>query len=176
MHKNFFEYLPTLKPFISGNHRPRLRSVGVAMRRRVNMIPFAVKIADSEVDPQLADKLKAEWPGVLQWMVAGCLEWQEIGLKPPEAVTQATDAYFAGEDGYSDWIADRCEVTAGFWSRSSDLFASWRDWAEKAGQPAGDSKRFREEMERLGFPLKHTRTGNCFVGLCIRQDPPEREW
>jgi putative DNA primase/helicase len=175
MHKNFFEYLPTFKPFISGNHRPRLRSVGVAMRRRVNMIPFAVKIADSEVDPQLADKLKAEWPGILQWMVAGCIEWQEIRLKPPEAVTQATDAYFAGEDGYSDWIADRCEVTAGFWSRSSDLFASWKDWAEKAGQHAGDSKRFREEMERLGHPLKHTKTGNFYVGLCIRQDPPERD-
>jgi putative DNA primase/helicase len=175
MHQDFFEYLPTFKPVISGNHRPRLRSVGVAMRRRVNMIPFAVKIADSEVDPQLAEKLKAEWPGILQWMIDGCLQWQEIGLKPPEAVTRATDAYFAGEDGYSDWIADRCDTLPTASASSSQLFASWRDYAEKAGQHAGDSKRFREEMERLGFPLKHTRTGNCFVGLCIRQDPPERD-
>ena len=64
---------------------------------------------------------------------------------------------------------------AGFWSRSSELFASWRDYAEKAGLHAGDTKRFREEMERLGFPLKHTKTGNCYVGLCIRQDPLEFE-
>ena len=174
MHKDFFEYRPTFKLAISGNHRPRLRSVGVAMRRRVNMIPFAVKIADSEVDPQLADKLKAQWSDVLQWMIDGCLEWQKIGLKPPEAVTQATDAYFAGEDGYADWIADRCEQDAGFWSRSSDLFASWRDWAEKAGQQAGDTKRFREEMERLGYPHRHIKAGNFYAGLCVRQDPPER--
>ena len=40
MHKDFFEYLPQFKPVISGNHKPRLRSVGTAMRRRLNMIPF----------------------------------------------------------------------------------------------------------------------------------------
>ena len=176
MHKDFFEYLPTFKPLISGNHKPRLRSVGVAMRRRVNMIPFTVTIPARRARPRLADKLKAEWPGILQWMIDGCLDWQESGLAPPEAVTKATDAYFAGEDGYADWIADRAEVIAGFWSRSPDLFASWRDCAEKAGLHAGDTKRFREEMERLGFPLKHTKTGNCYVGLRIRQDdPPEGE-
>ena len=130
-------------------------------------------IPDDERDPQLAEKLKDEWPGILQWMIDGCLDWQERGLEPPEAVTTATDAYFAGEDGYADWIADRCEIVAGFWSRSSELFASWRDYAEKAGLHAGDTKRFREEMERLGFPLKHTKIGNCYVGLRIRQDPPE---
>ena len=51
MHKDYFEYLPQFKPVISGNHKPRLRSVGVAMRRRVNMIPFAVTIPKAERDP-----------------------------------------------------------------------------------------------------------------------------
>ena len=74
MHKDFFEYLPQFKPVISGNHRPRLRSVGIAMRRRVNIIPFLETIPDHRRDPNLADKLKDEWPGVLQWMVEGSLE------------------------------------------------------------------------------------------------------
>jgi len=174
MNKDFFEYLPTFKPVISGNHKPRLRSVGVAMRRRVNLIPFLVTIPPDDRDPKLAGKLKDEWPGILQWMVDGCLDWLERGLDPPEAVTTATDNYFAGEDGYADWIADRCEIIAGFWSPSSDLFASWRDYAEKAGLHAGDTKRFREEMERLGFPLKRTKIRNCYVGLRI-QDPPESD-
>jgi putative DNA primase/helicase len=155
MHKDFFEYLPQFKPFISGNHKPRLRSVGLAMRRRVNLIPFLVAIPEAERDPQLAARLKDEWAGILAWAVDGCLDWQEHGLAPPEAVTRATDAYFAGEDGYSDWIADDCEMIAGLMSRSPDLFASWRAWAEKAGQHAGDNKRFREEMERLGFTQAH---------------------
>jgi P4 family phage/plasmid primase-like protien len=172
MHKDFFEYTPQFKPIISGNHKPRLRSVGKAMRRRVNMVPFLVVIPEDERDNQLLAKLKGEWRGILQWMIEGCLDWQERGLAPPEAVTAATDAYFAGEDGYADWIADRCEIVCGHWGRSSALFASWKDWAEKAGQHAGDTKRFREEMERLGYPLKRDKTGNFYVGLCIRQDHP----
>jgi putative DNA primase/helicase len=173
MHKDFFEYLPQFKAVISGNHRPRLRSVGLAMRRRVNIIPFLETIPDHRRDPNLADKLKAEWPGVLKWMVEGCLEWQEHGLAQPEAVINATDAYFASEDGYSGWISERCDVIPGMWSRSSSLFASWRDWAGKAGLSPGDTRRFREEMERLGFQHRHNMTGNFFVGLCIRQEPPE---
>jgi putative DNA primase/helicase len=173
MHKDYFEYLPQFKPHISGNHKPRLRSVGKAMRRRINMIPFMVIIPEDERDDHFADKLKPEWPGILQFMIDGCLDWQERGLAPPEAVTKATDAYFAGEDGYADWVADRCEVIAGFWAKSSDLFGSWRDWAEKAGQQAGDNKRFREEMERLGFQHRHIMKGNFYVGLRIRQDRPD---
>jgi putative DNA primase/helicase len=173
MHKDFFEYLPQFKPVISGNHKPRLRSVGFAMRRRVNMIPFQVTIPPDERDPALVEKLKAEWPGILQWMIDGCLDWQEGGLAPPEAVMTATDAYFAGEDGYSNWIADCCEIIVGFWSPSSELFAGWRGYAEKAGLQVGDTKRFREEMERLGFPLKRTKIQNGYVGLRVRQDASE---
>jgi putative DNA primase/helicase len=173
MRQDFFEFTPQFKPFISGNHRPRLRSVGLAMRRRVNMIPFLVAIPEDERDPELTVKLKMEWRGILAWAIDGCLDWRKRGLAPPEAVAKATDAYFASEDGYKDWIADRCEIVAGFWSSSSQLFASWRHWAEKAGQPPGDNKRFREEMERLGFAHKHNMKGNFFVGLRIRQDPPE---
>jgi putative DNA primase/helicase len=173
MHKDQFEYAPQFKPWISGNHRPRLRSVGKAMRRRVRMVPFNVTIADDERDREFAAKLKPEWPGILQLMINGCLEWQKSGLAPPAAVEKATDAYFAAEDGYADWIADRCETSGGFAERSTKLFGSWRDWADKAGQRAGDNKQFREEMERLGYPLKHTMKGNIFIGLRIRQDPPE---
>jgi putative DNA primase/helicase len=92
MHKDFFEYLPQFKPVISGNHKPRLRSVGTAMRRRLHLNPFIVTIPVDERDTQLVERLKAEWPGILQWMIDGCLDWQEMGLAPPEAVIEATDA------------------------------------------------------------------------------------
>ena len=174
MHQNFFEYQPVFKPFLSGNHTPRLRSVGLAMRRRVNLIPFTVTIPEDERDPQLAEKLKAEWPGVLAWMIDGCLDWQERGLAPPEAVTNATDAYFAGEDSYANWIADCCDAIPGFVTPSTVLFVSWKAWAEKAGQTVGNSSQFREEMERLGVVHKHGRNGNYYRGLSIRQDPPDR--
>jgi putative DNA primase/helicase len=56
----------------------------------------------------LAEKLKAEWPGILQWMVEGCIDWQRRGLDPPEAVTAATAAYLEAEDAMAAWIEDCC--------------------------------------------------------------------
>ena len=68
---------PQFKLWVAGNHKPGLRSVNEAIRRRVNLIPFTVTIPPEERDRQLGDKLKAEWPGILQWMIDGCLQWQQ---------------------------------------------------------------------------------------------------
>jgi P4 family phage/plasmid primase-like protien len=91
MRQDFFEYIPQFKLLIAGNHKPGLRSVDEAIRRRFNLIPFAVTIPKQ--DRQFGEKLKAEWPGILAWMIQGCLDWQQRGLNPPDAVTAATDAY-----------------------------------------------------------------------------------
>jgi putative DNA primase/helicase len=169
MHKDFFEYLPAFKPVISGNHKPSLRSVGVAMRRRVNMIPFTVTIPQTERDPQLAEKLKAEWPGILQWMIVGCLDWQRRGLEPPDAVTKATDAYFRDQDSLSFWLEECCQRAPNDWTGTTALFSSWKAWAEKAGVRHGDLASFGEALAADGFVWKHKKTGNGYDGLRIRQ-------
>ena len=76
MRQDFFEYTPQFKLIIAGNHKPGLRSVDEAIRRRFNLIPFTVTIPPDERDQQIGDKLKAEWPGILAWMIAGCADWQ----------------------------------------------------------------------------------------------------
>src|SRR6516162_2295210 len=100
MRQDFFEYVPQFKLLISGNHRPGLRSVDEAIRRRLNNINCAVTISKDERDPYLAEKLKKEWSGILQWMVDGCIEWQRDRLKPPEAVVAATNDYLEAEDAF----------------------------------------------------------------------------
>jgi putative DNA primase/helicase len=63
MRQDFFEYNPQFKLFITGNHKPSLRSVDEAIRRRFHLIPFTVTIPPEQRDPDLAEKLKTEWPG-----------------------------------------------------------------------------------------------------------------
>ena len=92
MRQDFFTYQPTFKLIVAGNHRPSLRNVDEAIRRRFNLIPFTQTIPPEERDPNLAEKLKEEWPGILAWAIEGCLEWQRIGLAPPSAVVEATES------------------------------------------------------------------------------------
>lgn len=89
MRQDFFTYLPSFKLVIAGNHRPSLSGVDAAIRRRFHLVPFTVTIANPDKD--LIDKLRAEWPAILVWMIEGCLAWQREGLNPPAAVRDATE-------------------------------------------------------------------------------------
>ena len=66
MRQDFFEYTPQFKLLIVGNHKPSLRTVDEAIRRRFNLIAFTVTIPPAERDEKLPDKLKAELPGILE--------------------------------------------------------------------------------------------------------------
>ncbi len=154
MRQDFFTFTPQFKLLIAGNHKPGLRNVDEAMRRRLHLIPFTVTVPAAERDPLLPEKLKAEWPGILKWMIAGCLEWQRIGLAPPPAVTEATDSYLEAEDAFALWASECLAPYAGWFETSADLFASWKKWAEAAGEFAGSQKRFSQTFETRGATSK----------------------
>jgi putative DNA primase/helicase len=143
MHGNFFQYKPQFKLLISGNYRPGLKNVDEAIRRRLHLVPFTVTIPEAERDQQLKEKLRAEWPGILAWAIAGCLEWQRIGLASPEAVREATTEYLEAEDALGRWIEECCWMNdPSVFTKSAALFASWKGWAEANGEQVGTQKRF----------------------------------
>jgi putative DNA primase/helicase len=170
MRQDFFEYRPAFKLVIAGNHKPSLRSVDEAIRRRFHMIPFAVTIPVDERDVELVEKLKAEWPGILAWLIEGCLEWQAEGLRPPQAVLEATDAYLSAEDAIAAWIDDRCEPDPSAWISSSDLFTSWKAWADASGEQAGSMKRLTQTLETRGFHRHKMNRGQGFYGLRVKPE------
>lgn len=152
MHKDFFEFEPNFKLWISGNQEPRLRNVDIAIRRRLHIIPFTQRIPDAEQDKEFADKLRGEWDAILRWAIEGCVDWQERGaLDPPAMVIGATGEYFEHEDSVGSWLADACEQDAEAWAASADLFASWKAYAEQAGEYAGSQRRLTEVLRQRGF-------------------------
>lgn len=177
MRQDFFEYTPQFKLVIAGNHKPGLRSVDEAIRRRFHLVPFTVTIPPAERDPNLREALKAEWPGIAAWMIEGCLEWQRIGLKPPAAVLDATAAYLEAEDAMSAWIDDCCSRDPSSWGFANELFQSWKLWAEAAGEFVGSAKRFGQNLETRGFPSQRKRDGRGYVGIdLLRTSSEYQHW
>jgi putative DNA primase/helicase len=172
MRQDHFQFKPEFKPLISANHKPQLRSVDVATRRRMNLIPFSMTIPPEKRDNGLKAKLRAEGPGILSWMIDGCLEYQRIGLAPPKSVVEATNDYFKSEDGVANWIEEWCEVGPRLFEASSKLFASWRLYAEQGRLLVGNSKTFKTELNRLGYHEKRGSAGMAYYGLQIGDDAP----
>lgn len=158
MRRDDFTYLPQFKLVIVGNHKPAFRNVDEAIRRRLHLIPFTAKIPESERDPLLADKLRAEAGGILSWMIEGCREWATHGLQPPQAVKESTEQYLGAEDSLQQWLDECCDVGAGFAS-SKALFVSWSRWCEASGEFTGTMKRLMAKLESRGIS-----TGQKFRG------------
>ena len=107
MRQNFFQFDPEFKLWLVANDRPRVRGTDDAFWRRVRVIPLTIKIPEAERDPDLPNKLRAEWPGILAWAVRGCLKWQGEGLAQPDAVALSHEGLAAG-DGPSEKV--RCRA------------------------------------------------------------------
>jgi putative DNA primase/helicase len=158
MRQDNFTFMPQFKLSLIGNHKPVLRGVDDAVRRRFKLVPFLFKPA--VVDKELGEKLKAEWPGILWWMVEGCLDWQRNGLLVPESVKLATENYFEDQDLVGQWLLDSCDVRPGtnIFEPTAALFVSWKHFAEQAGEWPGNRKTFVTELMRRGF--EHFRQGH----------------
>jgi putative DNA primase/helicase len=167
MRQDFFTYQPQFKLFVAGNHKPGLRRVDEAIRRRLNLVPFTVTIPTAERDSGLPDKLKAEWPGILQWMIEGCLEWQAKGLAPPAAVLIATDNYLQAEDAISNWIRERCKRIEYGGTESSRLYSDWCNWSKAAGEDPGSQKRFSQALEDKGYVKDPKARRATFRGIAL---------
>ncbi len=166
MRQDFFEFDPRFKLFIVGNHRPSLRGVDEAMRRRLHLVPFGVTIPEERRDPYLPDKLKHEWSAILRWAIEGCLLWQREGLRAPATVKEATTEYLDTENAFSLWIEECADEDPSAWETSGSLYNSWKQWAEAAGEFVGSQKRLARELQKRGYQQKRGSDGSRgYMGL-----------
>jgi putative DNA primase/helicase len=150
MRQDFFTYDPQFKLMFSGNHMPTLRSVNKAIARRFNRIPFNFTVPDDQINKNLDNELQAEWPGILVWMIEG-LQWQRIGLCPPEAVVTATSEYLESQDSTGQWIEECCEQDVNAWTNTRALYTSWKQWAEQRNEYIKSEKAFSTMLEDYGL-------------------------
>ncbi len=151
MRQDFFEYTPQFKLVIAGNHKPAIRNIDEAMKRRLHLIPFTITVPPERRDKHLQQKLLAERDGILAWALEGCLAWQRLGrLDPPPQVVAATEEYFEAEDALGRWLEERCVREANAKSLTAELFTDWKQWAEAAGEFVGSQRRFSDLLITRG--------------------------
>lgn len=171
MRENDFTFMPQFKPVISGNHKPALRGVDAAMRRRMHLIPFNLNLSKKEQDTHLAKILEAEWPAILHWAVEGCLRWSKEGLKQPKAVADATEEYLSEQDAIGNWLEARIDKDpSAKMTTPSELYASYIEWASNKGEHYKLSQnQLSQRLADRGFPSKKSNGGRHVAGLKLKK-------
>lgn len=175
LNQEFFEFTPIGKIQLITNHLPALGSSGHAMARRLQVIEWGVQIPKDEQEQTLKDDLASEeLSGVLAWAVAGCLEWQRIGLAPPESVAKRTEEYVENSDPLASFV-DECLLRV---PEGSDEFGSFADptpvsaitkayveWCEEGNtRPMGNVNHMAKWLEERGVAKRHPKKGTGLPG------------
>jgi putative DNA primase/helicase len=161
----FFEYYPEFKIFLASNHRPPIRNADLGIWRRVRLIPFDEVIPIEEQDQDLLEKLFEELPGILNWMLKGCLDWQKNKLGMSEEVKQATDLYKSESDVFGTFFEEKCIFTPEVEVKSGDLQKAYRRWCEKSGEKPAPLHILTDNLKMRGCSTKRTNQGRFWEGI-----------
>lgn len=168
MRQDFFTYIPQFKLMFAGQHKPAIRNVDEAIARRMNLIPWLVTIPKKEQDKDLSDKLKAEWPGILRWMLDGCLEWQRSGLNPPKIVTDATKEYLESQDTVQNFFDECCIIAKDENDTFTHIWDGYVDWCENSREFICTKRAFSQKLKDKGFHSIEQGEDNVTTYLGIR--------
>lgn len=144
-----FEFKPQFKLMLVTNHVPPIYETTEAIWDRLHYINFDYRVPDEKVDRRLAKKLEIELPGILAKAVAGCLEWQQGGLRPPAKVLRAKKDLYEEMDTFGEFLVEMCEFKPGAEVLHSELYFFVPRWmADRGFSKAPSSKALRAYLEQ----------------------------
>jgi putative DNA primase/helicase len=168
LHAEFFDFKPQFKLWLSTNHKPVIRGTEAGIWDRIRLVPFTVRIPDDEVDPELPAKLRAEGPGVLNWLLAGLAAWRGRGLDPPAAVLAATEGYRQEMDVLGAFLDEVCLEGAQLKATAKALYGAYTRWCERTNEHRETQRWFGMRLAERGFQRHRLSGGYAWLGLQLR--------
>jgi putative DNA primase/helicase len=155
LYKNDVTFIPSHQLLIQTNHRPVIRGDDHGIWRRIELIPFDVRFDDQKNDTGLGQKLEAELPGILNWMIEGYQQFKEHGLSRPDTIKKAKAAYRNEEDIFTAWFGECCDTSKSTASTSlTILHRNFKFWVEEEGiRGEMTRKHFGQRLADAGYPL-----------------------
>jgi putative DNA primase/helicase len=139
--------------------------------RRIKLVPFTTAIEEGRQDKNLEQKLAAEGPGILNWIVEGTLRWHAERLKTPPDITRATDEYRGEMDVIGNFIKERCVQGPECSIRARELFKTYQGWCDENNEHACSERFLGLRLKELGVEQKRYGDGRYWHGLGIKAEP-----
>jgi putative DNA primase/helicase len=169
MYGHPFEYVPSFKLFIAGNHKPVILGDDHGIWRRIHLIPFTVTIPAASRDPKLLEKLRGELSGILNWALEGCRLFQASGLNPPAAIVDAVTEYREDMDVFGSWVDECCNVREDLYTTAKHSFACFNIWLQTNGFRQWNRTSFGRKVQER-FKRDRNAHGVVYRGFTLK-DP-----
>ncbi len=162
MRQDFSDFKITHKLILMTQNLPVIIETADAIWDRVHLLKWNHQFVGEERDCDLAVKLRQEYPGILNWLIKGCLNWQKTRkIEKPNSVKMAGNEYQAESDPLNDFIEAKCLYGQRLTTKVSALKQVYKEWAETEKiKWTMSSKNFNEYFRERGCEQKPLREGN----------------
>jgi putative DNA primase/helicase len=171
LYGELFEFVPTHKIWMYGNHMPLIHGTNEGIWRRLKVIPFtvAIKPAERRRIEDLLEMFRSELSGIFNWAVAGYQEYLHAGLSSPDEVTMATEGYRGDMDRIGKFIEERCTTGPDERVSLKELYQAFKAWGEEDREFILPKQQFHQQLQERGFTSKPgTANRREIIGLRIQ--------
>lgn len=129
---------PRGKLFVEVNPTPQMPGDDRGFRRRFRLVQWLVdlNLAPGGFEPpaQIHARLMTEASGILNWLIAGCLDWLGDRRVPvPEREVEALADFWATGNPLGEWLDEECDLTdRDAVTGSSVLWEAFKAWMERS--------------------------------------------
>ena len=166
LYANSFEFEVRCKIWMATNYEPVIRGTDKGIWRRIVKIPVPTDF-DGREDKDLREKLLAEKPQILNWLLEGYRLYEEEGLEQPAAIKAATAEYKKEMDIVQQWIDEYCEVDKQYFERANLLYDNFRSFCQRRDQRTNQTA-FGRNLGRK-FKKYNSGSGIVYMGIRLRQ-------
>jgi putative DNA primase/helicase len=128
LYSRFFSFKPQFKVWMYGNHQPAIYGQDAGIHSRIKLIPFLHKFQIE--DTSIQQRLLTEAPGILNWMISGCLRYQKEGLVQADLVTEYTNKYFEDNDPIGKFLKENYDITKQGYEKFSDVWGLFEQFPD----------------------------------------------
>ena len=152
LHQREFSFIPKFKLVINSNYLPTITDDTVFSSGRINVVSFDKHFEPHEQDKDLKNRLrnKQELSGILNWCIEGLWLYRKEGLKQPQAVQIATDAYRSDSDKTGNVISE-CLIKADRNCKAGAVYEVYAKWCSENGFGIENKSNFFSELKTKGI-------------------------
>lgn len=151
LHKKTISFKPTFTLAVVANEAPSFDDQSEGLWRRIVVIPFNVRIADSKrIDAvTVGQLLEEEAEGILAWCVEGYRMYARDGFSAPDNITLASALMRDNQDYVRVFLREHVIEEQGCVLKSPDLHAEYSRWQQEEPEaPRLGSTKFAAQVDK----------------------------
>lgn len=173
LYGNSFEFAVTGKIWMATNYKPVIKGTDKGIWRRIKIIPLNVDFTGRE-DKDLRNKLRAETPQILGWLVKGFDKYRERGLDDINEVKDSVQAYKDEMDIVAKWISECCDILPSYFEQASVLFKNFNAYCKQNKEYELSQTLFGRNLSKK-FAKRAFSGRNVYMGIRLKKKAADIE-